>query len=160
MLTIQAVDLAHNGNIATFIIASSDSDFGHLAHYLRERNFTVIGIGEEKAKEEFRAACTSFILLEVSEKPSPTPPPNPLKQVAPSKEMDKQIRAIIRRDGNNGQLSLVTLGAKMFTQHKVSTTMLKEANWRKYFEARPQIYECDPSRTGPCVKLKQAQTSG
>jgi len=60
LLAIEAVALSHSGMAEVFAIATSDHDFSHLALHLRERGFDVIGIGEEKAPETWRRACTRF----------------------------------------------------------------------------------------------------
>lgn len=63
MLVIEAMALVHAGGLDGVAIASSDRDFTHLAHHLRERGLTVIGIGTAFAPEAFRKACTRFIEL-------------------------------------------------------------------------------------------------
>ncbi|MFN6978839.1 MAG: NYN domain-containing protein [Gemmobacter sp.] len=63
MLVIEAMALVHAGGIDGVAIASSDRDFTHLAHHLREGGLTVIGIGTAVAPEAFRKACTRFIEL-------------------------------------------------------------------------------------------------
>jgi len=51
MLVMQAVEMALTHDFTSFAIVSSDSDFSHLAHFLREKGVQVIGIGESKAPE-------------------------------------------------------------------------------------------------------------
>ncbi|MFN3643518.1 MAG: NYN domain-containing protein [Gemmobacter sp.] len=63
MLVIEAMALVHAGGLDGVAIASSDRDFTHLAHHLRERGLIVIGIGTAFAPEAFRKACTRFIEL-------------------------------------------------------------------------------------------------
>ncbi len=48
-----------------FCIASSDGDFNKLAKRLREAGKMVIGMGEKKTPEAFRASCERFIYLDV-----------------------------------------------------------------------------------------------
>ncbi|MDO4477649.1 MAG: NYN domain-containing protein [Lachnospiraceae bacterium] len=63
-LIIDAMDLLYNGNVDIFCIVSSDSDFTRLAVRLRESGRMIIGMGEKKTPESFRAACTIFTELE------------------------------------------------------------------------------------------------
>ena len=63
-LIIDAMDLLYNSNVDGFCIVSSDSDFTRLASRLRESGKMVIGMGEKKTPDSFRAACTVFTELE------------------------------------------------------------------------------------------------
>ena len=63
-LIIDAMDLLYNSNVDGFCIVSSDSDFTRLASRLRESGKIVIGMGETKTPDSFRAACTVFTELE------------------------------------------------------------------------------------------------
>lgn len=63
-LIIDAMDLLYNANVDAFCIVSSDSDFTRLASRLRESGKMVIGMGEKKTPDSFRAACTVFTELE------------------------------------------------------------------------------------------------
>ena len=68
-LIIDAMDLLYNSNVDGFCIVSSDSDFTRLASRLRESGKIVIGMGEKKTPDSFRAACTVF--TELSNAPNP-----------------------------------------------------------------------------------------
>ena len=63
-LIIDAMDLLYEDSTDGFCIVSSDSDFTRLASRLRESGKTVIGMGESKTPDSFRAACTVFTELE------------------------------------------------------------------------------------------------
>ena len=63
-LIIDAMDLLYTSNVDGFCIVSSDSDFTRLASRLRESGKMVIGMGEKKTPDSFRAACTVFTELE------------------------------------------------------------------------------------------------
>ena len=54
----------YTSNVDGFCIVSSDSDFTRLASRLRESGKIVIGMGEKKTPDSFRAACTIFTELE------------------------------------------------------------------------------------------------
>ncbi len=64
-LVIDAMDILFTGNVDGFCIASSDADFNKLAKRLRESGSMVIGMGEKKTPESFRASCEKFIFLDV-----------------------------------------------------------------------------------------------
>lgn len=58
------MDLMHTGDIDTFCLVSSDSDFSRLAQRLREAHKTVIGFGERKTPTAFIASCHRFIYFD------------------------------------------------------------------------------------------------
>lgn len=64
-LVIDAMDILYSGKVNGFCIVSSDADFNKLAKRLRESGNLVIGIGEQKTPEAFRASCEKFISLDI-----------------------------------------------------------------------------------------------
>ena len=64
-LIIDAMDILYTGEVQGFCIVSSDGDFNKLASRLREAGKVVIGMGEKKTPESFRASCERFIFLDV-----------------------------------------------------------------------------------------------
>jgi len=64
-LIIDAMDILYAGNVDSFCIVSSDSDFTRLAARLREAGMHVIGMGEKKTPQPFISACEVFKYLEV-----------------------------------------------------------------------------------------------
>lgn len=66
-LIIDAMDILFGGDVEGFCIVSSDSDFNRLATRIREAGKLVIGMGEKKTPESFRASCERFIFLDVLE---------------------------------------------------------------------------------------------
>ena len=62
-LTIAAMDLLDDPDIAGYCIVSSDSDFTPLVMRLREAGKLVIGFGESKAPAAFVKACDHFETL-------------------------------------------------------------------------------------------------
>lgn len=64
-MIIDAMDMLYSGKVDGFCIVSSDSDFTRLAARLREAGMLVIGMGEKKTVEAFRASCSLFKYLEV-----------------------------------------------------------------------------------------------
>ncbi len=87
-LIIDAMDLLYAGNVDSFAIVSSDSDFTPLATRLREAGKRVIGVGQRKTPKAFVEACEKFVFLEVlgsgdSSSPEPTKEeePKPIQSV-------------------------------------------------------------------------------
>lgn len=64
-MIIDAMDLLYEGNIESFCIVSSDSDFTRLVIRLREAGKYVIGIGERKTPNPFIVACDKFIYMDI-----------------------------------------------------------------------------------------------
>ena len=64
-LIIDAMDILYTGDVQGFCLVSSDGDFNKLATRLREAGKFVIGMGEKKTPESFRASCERFIFLDV-----------------------------------------------------------------------------------------------
>ena len=108
-LIIDAMDILYSGNVDSFCIVSSDSDFTKIASRLREAGMYVIGMGEKKTPKPFISACDLFKYLEVLAGPSSEEDvPNskngeknadnsvPEKQgMASKKDIEKVIRTII-----------------------------------------------------------------
>ena len=70
-LIIDAMDILYTGDVQGFCLVSSDGDFNKLATRLREAGKFVIGMGEKKTPESFRASCERFIFLDVIESEDP-----------------------------------------------------------------------------------------
>ena len=70
-LIIDAMDILYTGDVQGFCIVSSDGDFNKLATRLRDAGKFVIGMGEKKTPESFRASCERFIFLDVIESEDP-----------------------------------------------------------------------------------------
>lgn len=79
------------------VIASSDSDFSALSVRLRTGGVDVVGMGTDKSNELWRAACTSFVVLQQpsaraaqSRKAEPArPAPEKKPEKAPEKNAEK-----------------------------------------------------------------------
>ena len=72
-LIIDAMDLLYSGNVDTFFLVSSDSDFTRLAMRLRESGRRVFGIGAQKTPVSFQNACDRFTFTEVLVPPRDVP---------------------------------------------------------------------------------------
>ncbi|WP_318388013.1 NYN domain-containing protein [Enterobacter sp.] len=64
-MIIDAMDLLYARKYDGFCLVTSDSDFTGLATRIREEGITVLGFGEKKTPDAFRAACNKFIFTEV-----------------------------------------------------------------------------------------------
>ncbi|MBE8952092.1 MAG: NYN domain-containing protein [Quinella sp. 1Q7] len=74
-LTIDAMDVLHEGKAEIFALVSNDSDFTPLVIRLREGGMTIIGLGNANASNAFRAACSEFIDLDAPEVQNPVHKP-------------------------------------------------------------------------------------
>ena len=143
LLSIEATDLGHRHDIDTFVIVTSDADFSHLAHHLRERHFKVVGIGEKKAPPAFRKACDQFV--EVGKEP--------VKMPANLDKMDRQIHELIQKEEGNG-IKISALGARMNALHKVQISQHEAKTWRGYLSGKPELYDLDKRGKDARVRLK------
>lgn len=62
---IDAMDILYTGNVDTFCLATSDSDFTRLAVRLKEAGKQVIGMGEKKVPRTFAICCDTYVFLDV-----------------------------------------------------------------------------------------------
>ncbi len=68
-LVIDAMDLLYSGQVDTFCLIASDSDYTRLAMRLREAAKRVVGIGAAQTPAAFSSACDRFTFVEFSEAP-------------------------------------------------------------------------------------------
>ena len=86
-LTIDAMDVLHEGKAEVFALVSNDSDFTPLAIRLREGGMNVIGLGSAQVSNSFRAACSEFIDLSAQIDAQPVqPPPKVVKKFSSAQE--------------------------------------------------------------------------
>lgn len=148
LLSIDAMEMALIDEVETFVIATSDRDLTHLAQRLREKGAHVLGLGEEKAPEDFRMACSAFRVL--GSTGDATAPPARTSGVS---EFDQKIRSMIAQHSQGGRGMLISkLAPKMHAAHGTRISARPERNWRGYLEARPQLYEIEPK--GPDAKVR------
>lgn len=153
LLTVEAMSLILTAQADVLVIASSDRDFVHLATHLREKSVRVIGIGEAKAPESFRKACTQFIELKFPDTLRDASPP---KTASPQLEenLDQKIMALIRTEGSATGYQIARLGGRMHALHKTKISDHPEGTWRAYLLARPSLYDCDVKGPESQVRLK------
>ena len=100
-LTIDAMDVLHDGRAEIFALVSNDSDFTPLAIRLREGGMMVLGIGNSRASSSFRSACSEFIDLDM---------PVQIVQPAQSSPKVEKKSATVKKSSaeknSSGQLSL------------------------------------------------------
>lgn len=158
LLAIDAMEFAIGSQPLAFVLASSDSDFSHLAYRLRERGHTVHGVGEAKTLTAFRAACSTF--TQIGPCPTAITAPNPLTTLKPPlgvKELEKTIKSVIAQHSKNGRGMLLTeLAPKMHQQHGVRISSYPEKTWRAFFLARTHQFDIDPRGTDAHVRYRPA----
>lgn len=149
LLAIDAIEINLTLTIETFVIASSDSDFTHLAARLREHGRYVLGMGETKAPQNFRKACSNFATFkEASETPAKK------KLVSGSSDLDDKIIAMIAKHGNNGGgMQIALLGPKMHSVYGTRISTFEERTWRAYLAKRRELFELDPKGSDAMVRL-------
>jgi uncharacterized protein (TIGR00288 family) len=146
-LIIDAMDLLYNGNVDIFCIVSSDSDFTRLAVRLRESGRKVIGMGEKKTPESFRAACTIFTELE-----------NLLENEAADSGMTKEaivstIINIITQNDNKGKVTgNGEIGSKL--QNKYPDFDIRTFGYSQLSKFLNDIDGIEVAKDGMSVRLK------
>ena len=78
-MTIAVMETLHAKTVDAIVLFTSDSDFGALAAKVREADVEVIGIGDEKAKENFQAFFNTFIVVKKPEAAKSEAIPEPKK---------------------------------------------------------------------------------
>lgn len=150
LLCVEALVLALRDGQATLMIASSDRDFSYLAEQLRELGKQVIGVGEAKAPQAFRAACTRFLdikgiapksVVVAAAKPAGT-------------SILELVKAAVVAAGPTG-LKLDALNPRLHSAgFRISTT--SEGTWRKWLSSRPDVFACDSQGPNARVRLRNA----
>ena len=147
LLTIDAMDLALNGAFGTFIIVSSDRDFSHLAHYLRGRHLTVIGVGKPDSAPMLKESYTFSAELKAVENK------NPVKQVAKeNSDLDRKLCELISEESEGLLVSRVNGLIRRSLDIKISER--PEKTWPNYFAKNEKLYDCDPKGPNARVRLK------
>lgn len=138
LLCIEAAEAACRGGFDRFVIASDDRDFSHLACWLREQGFPVLGLGTSKSPEGWRAACSGFELVGIT--------PEIQEPALPLTDLDRQLRAAI--GGKIGRL-MKELGPALGA---VGVATAPTGGWRAYLQSRPDLYDLDPK--GPQGRVR------
>jgi NYN domain len=158
LLTIDAMEMAFGPRPDAFVIASSDSDFTHLALRLRERGHHVCGIGEAKAQQAFRIACTEFVELRAAPvlAPKASVPPAVTAAKHPAfTAFDQAVLAAIKLYGGGGKgLTISKLNELAYKKGTTLASLSGKSTWRSYFKGHPDLYELTGKGHGTSVRLK------
>jgi NYN domain-containing protein len=156
LLVIDAMERALNGACEVILIASSDRDFTHLAVRLRERGLKVIGVGEAKTSDQFRAVCTKFELME--KQVEQRQPAGQVITPATASGLDQTVREIISINSTNGQgMLLKDLGVLMHSKHGIRISTYPEKTWRGYLKSRLKFFDLDPPGPDARVRFRPAR---
>jgi hypothetical protein len=63
-MIIDTMDILHSGDIVSYCLVTSDSDYTRLATRLRESGAFVMGIGRSSTPKAFTSACDLFVFIE------------------------------------------------------------------------------------------------
>ena len=150
LICLDAMERALSKQCDAVLLVSSDQDFTHLAMRLRGYGLTLIGAGEAKTSERFRAACSLFEVL-----PAITPHRPDSEQPAKVDLIDRKIKAIIQKNSMNGQGVLISsLANLMRSEHQFNISQAFEKNWRDYLSKRPALFDLDPKGQAAKVRFK------
>lgn len=189
-LVIDAMDLLHSGQVDTFCLVASDSDYTRLAMRLREAGKRVVGIGAKQTPAAFSSACDRFTFVEVLGEPagpattSPEAPSEPVSgtPVKPSPHADAMAAepttagdlpnleqmltaAVLARQDEDGWALLSNVGFQLVASHP-SFDSRNYGYSRLGQLAREQTYLEVRNSPGPSgnsvlhVRVHEAATSG
>ncbi len=124
-LIIDAMDILYSNEVEGFCIVSSDGDFNKLAKRIRESGKMVIGMGEKKTPESFRASCERFVYLDIianneydSENDNlknnvkDTIPEEKISAITKTEEIERQVIAMIF-DSDDNEIDLAEIGNRL-----------------------------------------------
>ncbi|WP_298433097.1 NYN domain-containing protein [uncultured Jannaschia sp.] len=136
LLAVESMQVALTTDPGAIVIATADGDFRHVALALREAGRRIMGIGDAKAPETFRAACTEF-----HELPSPTAAPPTI---------ESRVVDLLRERG--GSVPLPELNALVRRSDPTfRITATPEKSWPKWIDARPETFRRD--KKGPAARV-------
>lgn len=135
-LTVAALDLAHRGLAAGFVIASDDRDFQPVIQFLIESGRTVLRL-RKPAPPELPAPENPVPLIETQKK-------------VPLSAVDQAIKAVLA--GHPKGLTLVAIGSKVRNGTVMALTGKK--TWRAYFESNTGRYLTEGTGAATTVRLK------
>lgn len=142
-LSIEAMDLAHRGCIDALALVTSDRDFTPLAFRLRETGIAVHGFSQNEPSSAFRAACTSFNLLQQA---------TPEMPALLSLTERQKLREIVSSICKNGDVDHVVLGQAVRAAAPELATRLK-GKFLKTLIAHGLVQRIG---SGPQQKLRRA----
>jgi hypothetical protein len=112
-LIIDAMDLLYSGDVDSFALVSSDSDFTRLATRLRESGKTVYGLGLRKTPASLIAAVDRFIFLELLGEHAEPDDEGP-SEVTPLPNLESILtKAVNRAAQDDGTAPLSVVGSQL-----------------------------------------------
>lgn len=154
LLTVEAMSLLHDARVDALVLATSDGDFTHLAAHLRERGIAVYGMGEAKAAERFRKACSSFVELRAAEAVKALTPATPPKKNAnaPLIELVAELLHSVPPEG----MPITSLNAAIHKSHQIRIAASGHRTWRAFLTSHPGHFICDERGPDARVRLRKA----
>ena len=146
-LSLDALELGLTKQVDEIILATSDRDMSLVAQRLGELGIPVTGIGEDKAPDDFRKACRTFVAVPGK------------KCVGETQPFDARMKDFLRQEGKKteGWVTLSALGqsrAKSLDISKASAGIGKSASWIDWFKKHPSVYEIEERGTQSRARLK------
>lgn len=114
-MIIDAMDILYSGYIDGVCLVTSDSDFTPLASRLKQNGLFVIGMGERKTPDSFRASCSRFIELDTISKDEKNKEKTKEPASLPKKKLEKIILEITHNieDDGDGWVPLAEVGNQL-----------------------------------------------
>jgi uncharacterized protein (TIGR00288 family) len=140
-LAVDAMELAADGRVDRVVIASSDSDFGHLVQRLTARGVTPFGVGRANAKLEFQDAFEEFLALQ-----------DDALHMEVS-QIDRHIGDLILSHGKEGRLLISDLTTYMSRFHAMPPRVTGFKDWAIYLRSKPLLYAVTKGKSGRKVRL-------
>ena len=161
LLSIDAMELGLVEAFETFVLATSDGDFTHLAIRLRERGHCVIGAGEQKAPKPFRAACSRFECLSPLNRVTSNAPADSASPITSKKELVNAVGAVIRKHGDGGSDMLITdLNETIRRAHGTRIKVDFGSDWRSFLSSYGAHFQVDKKGSNARVRLKSGAFRG
>ena len=117
-LTIEAMDIAHQGHVDTIALVTRDRDFTPLAERLRGAGLEVLGFAQAAPGDAFAVACSRFVVIDPPEQAAEPAKPAvglPAKAKAPKvaqalgKKQLARLRTVIAEACQDGPIRSATL---------------------------------------------------
>jgi hypothetical protein len=116
-LTIDVTEVLLAGNIDTFVLVVSDTDFVPLVLRIKEADREVIGIGQKTASNAFRSACSEFLELGKLGAPAGMKAPGGARWSLPPQAAESFVVDVMRSYSMYGNpVAISTLGQRLLAQ--------------------------------------------
>lgn len=150
LLSVDAMELALEGQVDALVIATSDTDYAHVAIKLRERGFPVFGLIDPAARSEgLRASFAGWADL------PPAASPSQLTETSPELVLDRlSLLVIAHLRGHPQGCPIATLGPQMHKRHGIQISQTPQKTWRAFLAAHPDHFLCDPKGPEARVRLR------